>query len=188
MSRERRYVLPVNGSPTADTQLQRTGHTGRFPGWTGRSGSRTSLPVAPLPIRRVLCGVALPHDIERALGGGAIRIRTHPVAEPALTSALGPLMLQAVVPPFGHDPSIPSIRGQDEQNPRTVAVKGWIVARAGIEPATFRFSGERSYQLSYLAAGTRNECHPMDGGLLRTSTGDPDGTRTRDLRRDRAAR
>ncbi len=25
------------------------------------------------------------------------------------------------------------------------------VARAGIEPATFRFSGGRSYQLSYLA-------------------------------------
>ncbi len=27
-----------------------------------------------------------------------------------------------------------------------------LVARAGIEPATFRFSGGRSYQLSYLAA------------------------------------
>ena len=26
-----------------------------------------------------------------------------------------------------------------------------VVARAGIEPATFRFSGGRSYQLSYLA-------------------------------------
>ena len=26
-----------------------------------------------------------------------------------------------------------------------------MVARAGIEPATFRFSGGRSYQLSYLA-------------------------------------
>ena len=26
-----------------------------------------------------------------------------------------------------------------------------LVARAGIEPATFRFSGGRSYQLSYLA-------------------------------------
>ena len=25
------------------------------------------------------------------------------------------------------------------------------VARAGVEPATFRFSGERCYQLSYLA-------------------------------------
>ena len=52
------------------------------------------------------------------------------------------------------------------------------VARAGIEPATFRFSGGRSYQLSYLA-GTQ----PGEAVL-----GDPDGTRTRDLRRDRAAR
>jgi hypothetical protein len=28
------------------------------------------------------------------------------------------------------------------------------VARAGIEPATFRFSGGRSYRLSYLAEGS----------------------------------
>jgi hypothetical protein len=52
------------------------------------------------------------------------------------------------------------------------------VARAGIEPATFRFSGGRSYQLSYLAG--RHMCLAENG--------DPDGTRTRDLRRDRAAR
>ena len=48
-----------------------------------------------------------------------------------------------------------------------------LVARAGVEPATFHFSGERCYQLSYLAEE-----------MFR----DPDGTRTRDLRRDRAAR
>jgi hypothetical protein len=30
-----------------------------------------------------------------------------------------------------------------------------VVARAGIEPATFRFSGGRSYQLSYLAGRHR---------------------------------
>ena len=30
-----------------------------------------------------------------------------------------------------------------------------VVARAGIEPATFRFSGGRSYRLSYLAVPTR---------------------------------
>ncbi len=56
------------------------------------------------------------------------------------------------------------------------------VARAGIEPATFRFSGGRSYQLSYLAGR-----HP-DMGMAPRRIGDPDGTRTRDLRRDRAAR
>ena len=54
-----------------------------------------------------------------------------------------------------------------------------MVARAGIEPATFHFSGERCYQLSYLAKRWLT--------LLRR-TSDPDGTRTRDLRRDRAAR
>gem|GEM_PF-6989265 len=30
------------------------------------------------------------------------------------------------------------------------------VARAGIEPATFRFSGGRSYRLSYLARSARH--------------------------------
>ena len=32
------------------------------------------------------------------------------------------------------------------------------VARAGIEPATFRFSGGRSYRLSYLAGPEGNMC------------------------------
>ena len=41
-----------------------------------------------------------------------------------------------------------------------------MVARAGIEPATFRFSGGRSYQLSYLAGR-----HTVP-----RRTGDPDGT------------
>jgi hypothetical protein len=53
-----------------------------------------------------------------------------------------------------------------------------LVARGGIEPPTFRFSGGRSYRLSYLAGR-----HRVPG-----RDGDPDGTRTRDLRRDRAAR
>jgi hypothetical protein len=61
---------------------------------------------------------------------------------------------------------------------RTKAEIAFEVARAGIEPATFRFSGGRSYRLSYLAG--RHHV-PRRGG-------DPDGTRTRDLRRDRAAR
>jgi hypothetical protein len=58
----------------------------------------------------------------------------------------------------------------------------WLVlrvARGGVEPPTFRFSGGRSYQLSYLAARARRAADRY---------GDPDGTRTRDLRRDRAAR
>ncbi len=53
-----------------------------------------------------------------------------------------------------------------------------LVARGGIEPPTFRFSGGRSYRLSYLAGRQHVPHRP----------GDPDGTRTRDLRRDRAAR
>jgi hypothetical protein len=32
---------------------------------------------------------------------------------------------------------------------------GAVVARAGVEPATFHFSGERCYQLSYLASPGR---------------------------------
>ena len=45
-----------------------------------------------------------------------------------------------------------------------------VVARAGIEPATFHFSGGRSYRLSYLAK--------MRGRLSRTgpASRDPDGT------------
>ena len=59
----------------------------------------------------------------------------------------------------------------------------WVVVRGGVEPPTFRFSGGRSYQLSYLA-----ERHPGEPEYLVAITCDPDGTRTRDLRRDRAAR
>jgi hypothetical protein len=55
---------------------------------------------------------------------------------------------------------------------------GLGVARGGVEPPTFRFSVGRSYQLSYLA----------EQPALVGWRGDPDGTRTRDLRRDRAAR
>ncbi len=47
----------------------------------------------------------------------------------------------------------------DTENPPDLHVRrGDDVAKAGIEPATFRFSGGRSYQLSYLAGGTRTEC------------------------------
>ena len=54
-----------------------------------------------------------------------------------------------------------------------------MVARGGVEPPTFRFSVGRSYQLSYLAVRAGR------GPILPS---DPDGTRTRDLRRDRATR
>ena len=57
------------------------------------------------------------------------------------------------------------------------------VARAGVEPATFRFSGGRSYQLSYLAGRPQLKHNGVPRRIC-----DPDGTRTRDLRRDRAAR
>ena len=59
-------------------------------------------------------------------------------------------------------------------------MRGFAVARGGVEPPTFRFSVGRSYQLSYLAGRFRRT-----GNRYRS---DPDGTRTRDLRRDRAAR
>ena len=44
--------------------------------------------------------------------------------------------------------------------------RGEGVARAGVEPATFRFSGGRSYQLSYLAAAdARIDGRPSAGQL-----------------------
>ena len=43
-----------------------------------------------------------------------------------------------------------------------------LVARAGLEPATFHFSGERCYQLSYLAKRVRLATYP---GKYATPTG-----------------
>jgi hypothetical protein len=40
---------------------------------------------------------------------------------------------------------VPVGRGRETEAP------GLLVARGGIEPPTYRFSGGRSYQLSYLA-------------------------------------
>ncbi len=45
-----------------------------------------------------------------------------------------------------------------------------MVARAGIEPATFRFSGGRSYQLSYLA-GRHRSLVPKCLAVMATLTG-----------------
>ena len=46
-----------------------------------------------------------------------------------------------------------------------------VVARAGIEPATFRFSGGRSYQLSYLAGRHRSLKTEMPRQTMATLTG-----------------
>ena len=39
------------------------------------------------------------------------------------------------------------------------------VARAGFEPATFHFSGERCYQLSYLAVATPTGLEPATSAV-----------------------
>ncbi len=39
------------------------------------------------------------------------------------------------------------------------------VARGGIEPPTFRFSGERYYQLSYLASATPTGLEPATSAV-----------------------
>ena len=46
-----------------------------------------------------------------------------------------------------------------------------MVARAGIEPATFRFSGGRSYQLSYLAGRHRPIENRSASPIVATLTG-----------------
>lgn len=61
---------------------------------------------------------------------------------------------------------VPSPSGRKPADPR----KGVKVARAGIEPATFRFSGGRSYQLSYLA-GRLRPSQPKCLAVMATLTG-----------------
>jgi hypothetical protein len=53
------------------------------------------------------------------------------------------------------------------------------VARAGVEPATFRFSGGRSYQLSYLAAAS---VETADAGRNLTAAAAADPNRIGDAR------
>lgn len=42
----------------------------------------------------------------------------------------------------------------------SAASKSNVVARGGVEPPTYRFSGGRSYQLSYLAEATQTGLEP----------------------------
>jgi hypothetical protein len=49
--------------------------------------------------------------------------------------------------------SLPDFRLTEIATQKALNCNDSEVARAGIEPATFRFSGGRSYQLSYLAGG-----------------------------------
>ena len=42
------------------------------------------------------------------------------------------------------------------------------MARAGVEPATFHFSGERCYQLSYLASAGRTRTYGPDAKAVTT--------------------
>src|SRR5690349_6005093 len=46
-----------------------------------------------------------------------------------------------------------------------------VVARVGVEPTTFRFSGGRSYQLSYLAKRSVTPGGSAGTGMLATPTG-----------------
>jgi hypothetical protein len=59
-----------------------------------------------------------------------------------------------------------------------------VVARAGIEPATFRFSGGRSYQLSYLARKAPITCLALWATLtgLEPATSAVTGRRANQLR------
>lgn len=58
------------------------------------------------------------------------------------------------VPPPGVCLAGTSDRGMQRERPGRHAVRDvfLLVAGAGVEPATYRFSGDRSYQLSYPAA------------------------------------
>lgn len=52
-------------------------------------------------------------------------------------------------------PGLGKSHGAFEQSESQLPQQTPTVARGGIEPPTFRFSGGRSYRLSYLAGGQR---------------------------------
>ncbi len=64
-------------------------------------------------------------------------------------------------------------------------MRGFAVARGGVEPPTFRFSVGRSYQLSYLAGrfrGTGNRCTSATPTGLEPATSAVTGRRANQLR------
>ena len=69
----------------------------------------------------------------------------------------------------------------DKKNPALLRGGGSRVARAGVEPATFHFSGERYYQLSYLAGGWP-VAHPATPTGLEPATSAVTGRRANQLR------
>ena len=95
-------------------------------------------------------------------------LTTSPPRSTRSTTPLAQLAADTVWPHFG---PIPSASSEDDVPPKpvysTLSCINNRVARAGIEPATFRFSGGRSYRLSYLARAAR---HPMPRHLA-TLTG-----------------
>ena len=78
----------------------------------------------------------------------------------------------------------PALRGISRRlvkNNRACAGVFFAVARAGVEPATFHFSGERYYQLSYLAGGWP-VAHPATPTGLEPATSAVTGRRANQLR------
>ena len=108
--------------------------------------------------------------LQKAMGHASITVTAHTYADlfddeldhmpPRSTRSTTPLAQLAADPVWPHFGPIPSASSGDDVPPKpvysTLICINNRVARAGIEPATFRFSGGRSYQLSYLAGRHRS--------------------------------
>ena len=113
----------------------------------------------------------------------ATRVETtpHPVATPDHKTP-GTLAMVSVRPDSGEGwvPRVVS-PSATKRTPRRGGVDSHLVARAGVEPATFHFSGERYYQLSYLAGGWP-VAHPATPTGLEPATSAVTGRRANQLR------